>query len=445
MPLIYNSLESEHLPVQERVLKLVPHLCEILDYGTVQNVLLVKIAIVFTRTRILTVKVQTLDCFRAMVSTLDATTLTTKLVPLLSKIKTKEPSVMLATLSVHEAMGQKVSLEAIATLVLPQLWAMSMGPLLNTDQFTRFMEVIKTLGARVEAEHSKHLREVRKIEEQTSGFGNGGAPNPFELNATTGEVDFESLVKGQSAPAPAAAASSSAMPWDDGWDDLDPAANSMTSSFPGLSISPTPSSPPRQTRPAMSNTSNFNTIMTSSSAPPTRQPSFGAPLQPTTSNRTASYGAPLPPQVSGNSGMNMGSGMSSGGGANYNLSLSPQAPAPKPQQTYGAPLQPQRSPPNYGGLPSMGSSMGGMSGVMNSTGNGSSMMGMMSLPPALPAPSSAPAPQQHAAMAPALAPAQAKAPPGWASGVMQPTQAPKPAWGAAQAKSADWGDFDPLK
>lgn len=34
----------------------------------------------------------------------------------------------MATLSVHEAMGAKVGLESIATLVLPQLWAMSMGP-----------------------------------------------------------------------------------------------------------------------------------------------------------------------------------------------------------------------------------------------------------------------------------------------------------------------------
>jgi hypothetical protein len=33
------------MPVQEKVLKLVPHLCEILDYGTVQNVLLVKVAV----------------------------------------------------------------------------------------------------------------------------------------------------------------------------------------------------------------------------------------------------------------------------------------------------------------------------------------------------------------------------------------------------------------
>ena len=36
----------------------------------------------------------------------------------------------MATLSVQEAMGFKVDREAVATLVLPQLWAMSMGPCL---------------------------------------------------------------------------------------------------------------------------------------------------------------------------------------------------------------------------------------------------------------------------------------------------------------------------
>lgn len=34
----------------------------------------------------------------------------------------------LATLTVQEAMGLKVDREAVATLVLPQLWTMSMGP-----------------------------------------------------------------------------------------------------------------------------------------------------------------------------------------------------------------------------------------------------------------------------------------------------------------------------
>lgn len=34
----------------------------------------------------------------------------------------------MATLAVQEAMGLKVDREAVATLVLPQLWAMSIGP-----------------------------------------------------------------------------------------------------------------------------------------------------------------------------------------------------------------------------------------------------------------------------------------------------------------------------
>ena len=70
------------------------------------------VQLVFTKTRILTVKVATLVTFLAMVKTLDQvcvpaiasclnnlqpfpkSSLTQKLVPLLSKIRTKEPSVM---------------------------------------------------------------------------------------------------------------------------------------------------------------------------------------------------------------------------------------------------------------------------------------------------------------------------------------------------------------
>lgn len=51
MPLVYNSLENEHLEVQERGLKAIPALLEQLDVGTVQEILFVKVAILFTKTR----------------------------------------------------------------------------------------------------------------------------------------------------------------------------------------------------------------------------------------------------------------------------------------------------------------------------------------------------------------------------------------------------------
>ncbi|KAF8964072.1 other/SCY1 protein kinase [Flammula alnicola] len=190
LPLVYNALESEHAVVQERALKAVPGLCETIDYAEVQGVLFPRVAMVFTKTRILTVKVATLVTFLAMVKTLDQSSLTQKLVPLLSKIRTKEPAVMMATLSVQEAMGFKVDREAVATLVLPQLWAVSIGPLLSIGQFQRFMQVIKKLGDRVEKEHDQFLRDSQRLEDR-SGVAANGTPG---ANGTTSNVDFESLV-----------------------------------------------------------------------------------------------------------------------------------------------------------------------------------------------------------------------------------------------------------
>lgn len=61
--------------------------------------------------------------------------------------------------------------------------------------------MIKSLGQRVEQEHTQHLRDVRRLEAQTSTFDNAlsnGSAYTNGANGNGGEVDFESLVKGQS-------------------------------------------------------------------------------------------------------------------------------------------------------------------------------------------------------------------------------------------------------
>jgi len=119
----------------------------------------------------------------------------------------------MATLSVQEAMGLKVDREAVATLVLPQLWAMSIGPcrlfvlscvrtllnipwtVLNVEQFQRFMAVIKKLGDRVEKEHNQFLRDSQRIEDRSATAVNG----PIDGLTPRGGVDFETLVGGSGA------------------------------------------------------------------------------------------------------------------------------------------------------------------------------------------------------------------------------------------------------
>lgn len=114
-PLLYAALEAENVLVQERALQTVPRLAQILEYAHVKEVLFPKLASLFAKTKVLSVKVNCLICFHSMVAILDKYTLTEKLVPILSRIKTKEPSVMVATLAVHESMSSKVDRETLAT------------------------------------------------------------------------------------------------------------------------------------------------------------------------------------------------------------------------------------------------------------------------------------------------------------------------------------------
>lgn len=84
------------------------------------------------------------------------------------------------------------SARAVATLILPQLWTMSINPLLNQSQFKKFLAVITRLSARVEMEHTAVLEEIGRLEDSTRvavGSGNGGS------GVGRGEMDFESLVR----------------------------------------------------------------------------------------------------------------------------------------------------------------------------------------------------------------------------------------------------------
>lgn len=359
LPLVYHALESEHAMVQERALKMVPDLCETIDYAEVSGVLFPRVALVFTKTRILTVKVATLVTFLSLVKTLDQTNLTQKLVPLLSKIRTKEPAVMMATLSVQEAMGVKVDREAVATLILPQLWGMSMGPLLNIEQYQRFMSVIRKLGDRVEKEHNQFLRDSQRIEDRSAMNTNGATSPAFKTG-----VDFESLVaraNGATVKPDMVIDGDSSKGWDDDvWGSI---FNGTPESFPSQSPPPVPavstmqlpgslsmSRPSRLGAKPVSSTSFDKSAFTS----PTLHPSLpnhitSPPAQP---QRPTNFMMPLPsPQK-----------------PNYNIAISDFATSPStiaPGSNYTpsgyAPLRPtspafsMTSPPLHASPLSMGS------------------------------------------------------------------------------------------
>ncbi|SNX83391.1 related to SCY1 - putative kinase [Melanopsichium pennsylvanicum] len=371
-PLLYAALEAENIMVQEKALRTVPRLAEILEYAHVKEVLFPKLASLFAKTKVLSVKVNCLICFHAMVSILDKYTLTEKLVPILARIKTKEPSVMVATLAVHEAMANKVDRETLASAIIPQLWVMSMGPMLNAEQFGRFMKAVKEMGERVEKEHTAHLRDVKRMQDHTDTYtgssangsaGAGGLGGGVTGIGAGGEIDFATLV-GQ-AKQPGSGGQTREVVRDDkdpfGFadefgglsvgsavvSDLSPNPSTVhtptggltpthTGKLAGSSISRTISSsnttssfpsapalapPPSFTRPTLTptGTSSFSFSPATSTSKSAVSPSgWGSVLQPNSSTPVS----PAHPSTHSNTGAS-DSGSSSGGGPNYNISLSP--------------------------------------------------------------------------------------------------------------------------
>ncbi|OSD01672.1 kinase-like protein [Trametes coccinea BRFM310] len=403
LPLVYNALESEHAIVQERALKTVPNLCETIDYAEVQGVLFPRVALVFTKTRILSVKVATLETFLSMVKTLDQSSLTQKLVPLLSKIRTKEPAVTMATLNVQEAMGMKVDREAVATLVLPQLWAMSMGPLLTVSQFKRFMEVIKKLGDRVEKEHDQYLRDSQRVDDRSATVANGrGISTP----ANGGTVDFESLVASGAGAAPKTdTPSASTTSWeDDVWGSIltsgptTPAAQTPAFSPPVPQQAQRPSpfvmSPIQQQQQNQSQSLPSSPKISSALNPNASRPSMSRPTQ--------GLGATRVPSNS------------------FNNSMFPSDPAPKPLSA----------------IPVMGG-QSSYSPAAHATAPSAPNYNI-TLPPAQPMP-----PASTASPPPFFAAQMSM------NSVLAPSKPAQPQWtgntnSTKQLSKDDWGDFDPL-
>jgi SCY1-like protein 2 len=309
----------------------------VLDFSTVKNEVFPPIAATFSRTSSLAIKVRSLEAFSVLCgasaevsdgldddlsgiqatkpkpaksSILDKYTIQEKLVPSLKAIKTKEPSVMMASLKVFRQVGTVADSEFLALEVLPVLWSFSLGPLLSLQQFNAFMALIKTLSTRIEQEQSKKLQELSSGAGPT-GFQNGadefsqsvtGLSSP---DADGGAGSFERLVLGKKA-SPANGQSI------DMWGSMEPAKPAtpvVPSMSPSFSWSSNNAGTTHQAN-ALSQLSNigFRSITPDQklgsfpSLTPARQASPVAQVFPTMHSSSSTWGAPANPNIRSHTG-----------------------------------------------------------------------------------------------------------------------------------------------
>ena len=321
----------------DAALRSLPVILLVLDFSTIKNELFPVVAAVFSKTSSLGIKVRGLEAFvvlcggttdsitsatddglsgftpqnqkkkeKSAISALDKYTMQEKIVPLIRGIKTKEPAVMLAALKVLKQVSAEADTDFIAMDILPILWNMSLGPLLDLKQFQAFMDLIKSLSSKVEQEHTKKLQELLGTNPGLRNSGGnddfmsfGALPAAFSSNANGGEDDnFERLVTGKYGSNSAA---NNAIA-DGGWDAAPNApAKPPFQTTPTFSWSTTPSStsspgigsmttalrPQAPSRTITPDLSRFDSLQ-----PSTTQ--FSQPLQPMSSS---AFAQPLQPHT----------------------------------------------------------------------------------------------------------------------------------------------------
>jgi len=251
LPIILLALESSTPALVDAALSTLPAILSVLDFSTIKNDLFPVVANVFAKTSSLNIKVRGLEAFYILcggkaavgdvdydfdddfdnnnnnppddlnglnmtatkkkptgdgsiaAAVLDKYTIQEKIVPLLRGIKTKEPGVMMAALRVFRQVAAVADPDFLALEVLPILWAMALGPLLDLRQFGAFMRLIRRLGGEIEREHARKLRELaggpgrRGMGKAGEVLGvDGGGVNGPDVEGNN-EVEFAALVSGR--------------------------------------------------------------------------------------------------------------------------------------------------------------------------------------------------------------------------------------------------------
>ncbi|KAK6542062.1 hypothetical protein TWF694_007833 [Orbilia ellipsospora] len=223
VPLYLLALDSPTSHLQGLALKTLGQVLPNITFNTVKSDIFPVVSTVFAKTSSLGIKIACFESLRVLcgggISTddgltgeikgtdgssvsLDRFTIQEKVIPLIKGIKTREPAVMIAALELYMQIGASVDSNTLAVEVIPALWGLALGPLLNIQQFKQFMTTIKQLSNKVEQEQLAKLAgtAASDITSPTVEFGavatNGTGKSDIKTTTVEAE-DFEELVFGK--------------------------------------------------------------------------------------------------------------------------------------------------------------------------------------------------------------------------------------------------------
>ncbi|XP_060534730.1 SCY1-like protein 2 isoform X3 [Cylas formicarius] len=163
LPMLYNAFDSTTIQVQNAALVAVANIAEYLDETAIRRIVLPKTKIIYERNQNdLKLVSNVLTCVERILDRLDKSQIIDEVMPLLYEIRLSDPQITLRVVNVYRLMLSDkkygLSVNLMATKVMPSLLPQTVNPSLNLEQFTVLVEVLQDMLDQIDRNQRNKLK-----------------------------------------------------------------------------------------------------------------------------------------------------------------------------------------------------------------------------------------------------------------------------------------------
>ncbi|KAL5501957.1 hypothetical protein EMCRGX_G008642, partial [Ephydatia muelleri] len=176
IPMILRAMEgggaTANIQLQELCVSVLPTFAGMMDYSSLKHSIIPRLVTTCeSESTSLGLLVKCLVTIGKMLDHFDKLILVDQVIPMLEKIKSREPAVLMAMLGIYTETlkNKKLGLDKnlLGTRIVPFLIPLAMEPALKLSQFNQFMIVVEEMLYKVVTEQRSHLEQLAAMEQQT--------------------------------------------------------------------------------------------------------------------------------------------------------------------------------------------------------------------------------------------------------------------------------------
>ncbi|XP_057660574.1 SCY1-like protein 2 isoform X1 [Diorhabda carinulata] len=163
LPMLYNAFESTTIQVQSAALLAVTNVVDYLDDSAIRRMILPKTKAIYEKNQTDSKLVSNvLCCVERILDRLDKSQIIDEVLPLLYEIRLSDPQITLRVVHIYRLMltdkKYGLSVNLMATKVMPSLLPQTVNPSLNLEQFTILLEVLQEMLDQIDRNQRNKLK-----------------------------------------------------------------------------------------------------------------------------------------------------------------------------------------------------------------------------------------------------------------------------------------------